>query len=141
MLNPAHVTQLATLAPDHAVLRLSDSPGGYLSVAEELVTQFDEVRVTGTRCASACVMMLTTHDHVCVERTVQFITFHTVNSLLPVGDGYCLSSVNAARTRAYVATLTPTLQRMLRSLDNGNRTHTISLDDFLEQYPDKLCPS
>lgn len=137
---PSHLSQVDVSPTDDHELVFSSSPGGAIESTEQLVQRFKRVRVSGITCKSACVMVLTKFDHVCVDRTVKQIVFHTISNVKPIfGGKYCRRITNHRATQEYIDTLPPALYEQVKELPSHEMTIPISLEEFLKHYPNKVC--
>lgn len=123
---------------DIAIIELIDSPGGLISHMREVAAVVIPIRVSGEKCQSACAMLLTTYDHVCLSSSVQTISFHSI-STVRCEAGRRIATIDAQATTAYVDTLRPPLRAALERLPQVPALVDVPTTWFLEVYPERAC--
>jgi hypothetical protein len=116
------------------------TPGGHLATARALAETVSAIRIQD-RCDSACATILVEYAHACiVPGTLVSINFHSVVL------GQCTESGvtfvhDPVRTQAIVDRVVDPLRGKLAHLSTGNYWVSIPVEEFLEAYPDRECPT
>lgn len=109
-----------------SVLELHNSYGGYKVVAEKLVEAVDEVHITGTGCASMCVVIALSSPKVRLGKDLSHFTFHSAVTRDRVT---CAVTHQVETTRAIIADYPPALRTRLETLLHSDTTVVLTVEE------------
>lgn len=126
------VATLKEVGATHVWLR--NSPGGEVSAARDLYASFERIVVSGSRCASACAMILVEANNACVTGSVKTITFHSIVVRYPG-----VAVLAQPSTDAFVRHIREPLRSRLQGMTRAEQWIDIPAREFLAVYPERAC--